>query len=546
MNKTMGIAAAALCLGAASGLDAMAAPGTSLIIDQNRSDRNPPAPQAQKKATAPAGSAVSAVPADVKPFKVSSVQLEGASVPAALIGPAFHPFIGQTLDAAGLTRLTQAAAAAYAKSDVALYTIVLPNQTFANGVVHLQVVEGYIAHVTVKDDGNAAKDLGLVRRDAARVLAERPLRTSTIQRAILLIRDIPGLQADVQFLRGAAPGAVELAISVKRRAFGIGIGVNDRGTSELGRTQVEADLTANSLFRSGDQTRLTVAVPTDIQRFQYYALAHSELLNNDGLTLTGSIGYLRTLPKSIPIHGTASTAALTLSYPLIRGNNQNLSLSGSVDGVNSDDALFGEAISSDHTRALRAAASYNHSFTHLTLAASATGSLGIDALGARVTSPLLSDKTFKKLNGRIAVDYRFNPQWVVRLRGIGQWTGDRLPAVEQLPLGGDEFGRAFESAIVVGDNGVAGSAELAYAPKALPLLIRGSEVYGFVDDGEVWLFDRVVTPRQTYVLSSGGFGIRLGVTPKAVVQLEAATALRDPIPSDSGKWRLVVSFRTAY
>jgi hemolysin activation/secretion protein len=546
VNKKAGLAAAALCLGAMSPAGVWAAPGSSLIIDQNRTDRNPPAPAPQKKAASPAGSAVNAAGPDIQPFTVTSVQLEGATIPAALVGPAFHPFIGQRLDSAGLTRLTQAAAAAYAKSNVALYTILLPNQTFAGGVVHLRVVEGYIAHVTVKDDGNAGKDVGLVRRYASRVLVEKPLQASTIQRSILLIRDIPGLKADVQFLRGAAPGAVDLAIDIKRRAFEIGVGVNDRGTAELGRTQVEVDLTANSLIRPGDQTRLTVAAPTDIQRFQYYALAHSELLNDDGLTLTGSIGYLRTLPKSIPIHGTAETAALSLSYPLIRSNSQNLSLTGSIDGVNSDDALFGQDISNDHTRALRVAAAYSHTFTHMSLAASATGSFGLDGLGAQVTSALLSDKTFKKVNGRIALDYRPVPQWTLRLRGIGQWTGDRLPAVEQLPLGGDEFGRAFESAAVVGDNGVAGSAEVGYAPKGLPRLIRGSEVYGYVDDGEVWLLDRVIIPKQSFDLASGGFGVRLAVTPKAVVQLEAAKALKDPIPGDSGKWRLVVSFRTAY
>jgi hemolysin activation/secretion protein len=348
-------------------------------------------------------------------------------------------------------------------------------------------------------------------------------------------------------LRGAEPGAVDLAIAIRRKPFEIGVGLNNQGTTELGSTQLSFNLVANDLLRPGDRTQVTVAFPTDIARFQYYGLSHSELLTDSGLTATATIGYLRTLPKSVPVHGSAETAGLSLSYPLIRGNLENLSLTGSIDGVNSDDALFGQAISSDHTRAVRVAVSYNKTHGRITLAVSAAGSFGIDALGAHVTSPLLSDATFKKFNGRVAVDYRVTPQWTLRLRGIGQASGDLLPAVEQLPLGGEEFGRAFEAAAVVGDQGVAGSAEIAYAPKNLPLAVRGSEVFGFIDDGQVSVRDRIVAPAQTFKLASTGFGVRLAVASKAVLQLEAAKGIEDQsTPNPSDPWRVLFSIRSVY
>jgi hemolysin activation/secretion protein len=544
MHKSTVVAVALACLSAAPAA-AWAQPGP-LIIDQNRADRRPPAPAARKPAP-PGGQALNAAPRDIAPFTLTSVRLEGATIRPDLVGGVFQRFIGQRLDAAGLTRLTTATAEAYAKSDVALYTIVLPDQTFEGGVVRLRVVEGYIAHLTVKDEGGAAKDLNLVRRYAAPVLHERPLSAATVQRSILLIRDIPGLKADVQFLRGAEPGAVELAIGVTRKPFQVGFSINNQGTAELGTTQVGMDVIANSLIRAGDQTHFTLAVPTDIDRFQYYALSHSEIINASGLTASASIGYLRTLPKSIPVHGSAETVAVSLAYPVIRGNLRNLSVSGSIDGVNSDNALFGEAISSDHTRAARVAASFSQIHDKLTFAASATASFGLDAFGAHVTSPLLSDATFAKLNGRVAVDYRVTPQWTVRLRGIGQLSGDRLPAVEQLPLGGEEFGRAFESATVIGDKGVAGSVEVGYAPKTLPHLIRGSELFAYADDGEVWTRDRVILPAQTFQLSSAGLGVRVAIADKSVVQFEGAEAIKDDSsPHASDPWRFLVSFRSLY
>jgi hemolysin activation/secretion protein len=544
--KSRASLAAILLALAAAPAGAWGQPSGSMIIDQNRADRQPPtAPP--RKAPRPAGTVSPAAPIDIKPFTLTGVRLDGASIPAALANQAFRPFIGQRMDAAALGRLTQAASNAYAHSDIALYTIVLPNQTFEGGVVRLRAIEGYIAHVTVKDaGGGAGKDVGLARRYLTPVLNERPLRTSTAQRSILLIRDIPGVTADVQFLKGGASGAVDLMVALKRKPFQIGVGFNDQGTSELGRDQLEVDLTANSLFRPGDQTRLTIAAPTDVQRFQYYALSHSEVLTDSGVTATASIGYLHTLPQSIPLQGVAETAGLSLSDPLIRSNKQNLTLTGSIDGVNSDNALFGQEISNDHTRAARVAAAYNRAHGRTTVAVSVTASFGLDALGAQVTNPLLSDKTFKKLNGRVGLDYQLSKRWVVRLRGTGQLSADRLPAVEQLPLGGQDFGRAFEAASIVGDQGLAGSVEVAYVPTGLPHLIRGSELYGFTDRGEVWNTYRVILPASTYELASAGLGARIAVASKSVLQLEAAKALQDPYPGEGDAWRVTFSVRSLY
>jgi hemolysin activation/secretion protein len=554
MNGVFWPKAALLCLGLLSLAPVWAAPGlgwaqpaSPLILDRNRADREPPAPELRPRIPA-GGQATVVAPQPAVQFTIRSIRLEGATaVPPGMINAAFHPFIGQAGDAKSLNALTQAAAAAYGRSDVALYTVLLPNQSFDGGVVRLRVIEGYISDIQVKADGAARKDAALVRRIAERVLHERPLRKSTLQRAALLIRDIPGLKVDIQFLKGASTGAVVLQINVTRRAFEAGIGVNNRGTAELGRTQVELDLTANSLFRAGDQTRFTVVVPTDVDRFQYYALSHSELLTDDGLTATGNVGYLRTRPASIPLHGSAITAGVALSYPVIHTASEGLTVTGSMDGVNSDNALFGQTISDDHTRALRVAAAYTRSLGKLTLAASGTSSFGLDILGSRVTSPLLSDATFKKLNGRLGLDYKPIPPLTLRLRGIGQYSlGDRLPSVEQLALGGDEFGRAFPAAIIIGDSGLAGSSELAYSPQHLPGLIKGSEVYGFVDGGKLWSVNRFIEAPYSESLASAGFGARLAVANKAVFQLEAAEALDEPMPQMHDGWRVVFGYKSIY
>src|SRR3546814_14933753 len=58
-------------------------------------------------------------------------------------------------------------------------------------------------------------------------------------------------------------GAVRLVLTLKHDDLDFGLVVNNRGIANLGRTQVQANATANSLFRQGYPTRLTVSVPTD-------------------------------------------------------------------------------------------------------------------------------------------------------------------------------------------------------------------------------------------------------------------------------------------
>src|SRR3546814_10955926 len=86
--------------------------------------------------------------------------------------------------------------------------------------------------------------LDLVRRYAARLAAEKPLRRPTLERYLSLIRDIPGLETEVQLLNLQTAGAVRLVLTLKHDDLDFGLVVNNRGIANLGRTQVPANATA--------------------------------------------------------------------------------------------------------------------------------------------------------------------------------------------------------------------------------------------------------------------------------------------------------------
>jgi hemolysin activation/secretion protein len=530
----------AVVLAVAPGL--ACAQGGATILDQNRPDRAPPS-------AAPIG------PLDVKPnqtnqtqgpdqaipaFVLTRVQVEGGTVPAAALKPAWAPFVGKRVGVGELKAMADAVSDAYGRSDVALYTIVTPRQTFGGGVVQLNVIEGYVEDVTLTGEG-AGK---LVRAYAAKLKHSLPLKRSKLERYLSLMRDAPGVSIDVQLLRGTRPGAVVLAIVAHRKRFEGGVSLNNRGTAYLGQNQVRGDLYIDGVPFLGDQLRLTYATPTDFRRFQYYGGSEQIAVGDDGANMTLAGGYIITRPAFTPIQGRAYTWSVQGSYPVLRGDQKNLYVTGDVDISDSTNAAFGQELFSERVRTVRGAAAYTVQKPVQAYSLSATVSAGLPAFGAQAAINGWSKTNFTKLNMAGKYSHAIGKDWVIRLDAAGQGSGDKLPGSEQFSLGGDEFGRGYPAAIAIGDQGVAGSAELAYRPPKLPKLMEGSEVYAFADGGEVSWRNRPFAGGYTESLASAGGGVRWAVLAKGVVEVEAADGVKAPFPGADDGWRVTLNLKS--
>ena len=508
------------------GTDAAYGQTSPLIIDQQRTDRAAPGTKPAAEAPVPQAGKVE-LAKKVTPFVLRAVQISGTSIPIESLTAAAQPFIGKEVGAAEIKAIEAAMSDAYAHSDIALYTIVVPDQDFANGALKIDVIEGYVENVDL--EGDTSGDLGLIKAYAARLTAERPVSRATFQRYVSLIRDIAGLKADIQLYEGSARGAVRMAITLHQKILDLNLALNNGGSEVLGRTQFEADATAYGLLREGEQTVLTFAVPTTPARFQYVAFSDAEPIGDEGTMGRFSAGYLHTRPRFSSIDGHAEVAQILVSHPLIRSYDENLVLSGSLDGINSEDAVLGAVLSNEQVRTLRGAAAYSHTYTTDSFVVSATLSQGLDILDARVSSPLLASLDFTKLTAQGAFTQVLWKDWVVRLRATAQYGFDRLPSSEFFTLGGPDFGRAFAAATLTGDQAVAGSFEFAWHPEKFPIsAINGSEVYAFVDAGETWLLKRGALVQPGLDLVSAGGGVRIPFGENSDVQLEVARQVDAP------------------
>lgn len=467
--------------------------------------------------------------------QITGVRLERSSLPRDLAEAAMLPFIGKPITPGTLQQLADAYSQAYARSDIALYSILIPDQTFAGGQVRVTVIENYIDEVVLA--GANPESASLTRSYATAMAEQRPLTRQTLQRYLLLMNDVPGATTTPNVIAGDRPDTVKLVLDTKRDPVETVVTLDTRGAAQLGRTQVQGDVYINGLGYEGNQTRLTAAASADFDRFVSASLSHATTFGPSGLMASASIGYFRTRPDDSPLEGQGYTASLQGSYPLIRGVNTNVTLAGGLDAFNSDNALVGQTLSSDRTRTLRGALSIENTRGQTAWGASASISQGLSALGARVSNPALASSRFTKANLQVAATRVLDPNWRIQGALSTQLTTDRLPTSELMTIGGARFGRAFESGFASADSGLAGSIEVA-RKFGDPKEGGSSEAYAFVDGGKLWFSDRPGFALRDTELSSAGGGVRLTVAKNTAIGLEAAKQLRGR--QDDG-WRLSVS-----
>ncbi len=529
-----------LCPGVVSARTSLSRVVPQILADQN------PRPGRDIQRAGPVAPAAPGRALAIQPFVLRSVVIDGSSLPPGELAAAWRPFVGRLLDANSLARVTDALEAVYARADIAMYAVTAETQDVTNGVLGIRMVEGSVERAEITASAGD-RNRALVQRYVDKIVAERPLRRSTLQRYVSAIRDIPGLESQVNLETGDTDGGLRMRLALRPHPVQLGLAINNQGVAYLGRTQVQADLYLNSVLRQGDQTRLTVAAPWETRLLQSYSVEQVEPIGANGLVATLSANYLRTRPKDTDLLGHATTVGAQLSYPLLRSYDQSLVVSVGVDGVNNRNAFLGFTFADDRTRALRAAVAYDRQAGRLLLVARGALSLGIDGLGARATERGSGNLDFRKFNGKVGASFGLGGRGTLRLNAAGQWASGHLPATEQFALGGAAFGRGYAASVIAGDYGIAGSAELAFRPARMPALLGGSESFAFIDGGSVGFKTRSGWAPDHATLASAGFGVRAKVADRAIVQLEAAKPIDNQLPFPGRRgWRGLVTIRALF
>lgn len=477
-------------------------------------------------------------------FVLQRLTVDGAQAYSAdeLTAP-YAPLVGQQISLERLYQIANEMTARYRTDGYLLSSVVVPAQNIRDGAIRLQAVEGYLASVTI--EGDVHRRDGLFESLRQQLLADRPLRTATLERAVLLMNDLGGTVAQA-ILRPAtdAQGASDLLVRVATQTVAATVGATNRGSKLQGPVQYEASLELRSVLGLHESTVLSYLQSSEREELQLGSLTHTERLTAGGLDLTLGGSVSRSDPelgpelRALNLETDTEQVSVQLSYPLRRARTGNLRARASLtyhDGLTDSD--FGP-ISKDIITAVRAGLSFDSvdvwsgvnlidlEFSH-----------GVEAFGSsRAGDPFASriggDPEFSKATLYLARLQSLGAKWSILLAASGQAAFSNLLAPEEFAFGGEFYGRAYDPSEVVGDSGVAGKAELRFThdrPGGF-----GLTLYGFYEAGKVWRRldgSELGADKEESAASAGG-GARFTFGRYASAYVEAAVPLNHIVAAE--------------
>jgi hemolysin activation/secretion protein len=468
-------------------------------------------------------------------FVLKNIKLEGATqYGEEELKPIYADMLGQKITLGALNRVANDITAFYRNKGYILSRAVVPPQRIEGGDVTIRIVEGFVNDVRIEGEG---ADSATVQRFAEKIKNAKPLNAKALERYLLLMEDLPGVEARAVLQPSdATPGASDVVITLTRSRFeGSQLSFDNRGSRFLGPWQGGATLAVNNVLGMDEQTQVrAIGSVFELDELQYGEIRHEQQIGSEGTRLALAASHVRTRPGSslevLDIEGQSRTYSMGVSHPFLRTRQSNLfgNLDATIRDV--DVSLAGGKFYEDRVRTLSAGGSYDFlddwaAINRLGL--NVTKGFGIDtesSNGAR--SRANGRPSFWKANFDYSRLQPISGPWTANFSMAGQYSLDPLLASEEFAIGGPAFGSAYDPAEITGDSGLAARIELQYNDSLNEKWLSAYQLYTFYDIGRVWNRDIIAaTENATRSLSSVGVGSRFNLVDNLSGGVEVALPL---------------------
>jgi hemolysin activation/secretion protein len=450
----------------------------------------------------------------------------------------YESVMGEEVSLADIYAIANSMTLKYREDGYVLTQVVIPPQTIDNGIVELQVVEGFIDNVIIQGGDLSSSELKLIQEYATKLSRGGALNIEDLERNLLLVNDLPGLSArSVISPSTTTPGAADILIIPERNLFEGLVGVNNHGSRFLGPIQLSGVGIVNSALGLNEKiTAQIVAAPDAGLELAFGSLTYDQPLGPWGTVVSLSGSITDTDPglslRQFDVVGKSRSFSLRAKHPLIRSRNTNMFGRVAFDYRDVDSKNNIELTRKDKIRALRSGVQLDFLDRLMGIAVNSIDleiSRGINVLGASEENDAnmtraAGDPQFTKGNLHVQRLQRLTSSFNLVLEGRAQLANKPLLSSEEFGLGGMGSVRGFDPSEVVGDDGIAGKIELQWNSPS-----RETQIFGFVDSGTVWNQDATNSDDKRNSLTSTGVGVRVDLPRKVDVEFVMAAPLNRDI-----------------
>ena len=356
-------------------------------------------------------------------FVLNDVKIEGATVYApAEFKPLYQDLLGHEVRLSDIAAVAKKITERYQADGYVLSKAVAGEGNPADGIATIRAIEGYIGKVSIEGEVEGDKDLLTDYGD--KIAADRPTRTSNLERYVLLISDLPGVTVR-PFLEPVDLGSGEykLILAMQQRSIAASAQIDNRGSNFVGPYELWLGGAFNSMFGLYETTHLQFVTTPDTGELVFGGGSYSQPIGSDGMTATIDGSYNADAPgftlAPIDIHSHALSGDIQVAYPLIRSRHLDLYTTGRFSYRDSVSDHASVRAFDDRLRVIRAGTvvSFDDGISGRD-SLSAEVSQGLDILGATKSNSLAvsspgADAGFEKVTIDFSRYQRIEDNWGV-------------------------------------------------------------------------------------------------------------------------------------
>lgn len=481
----------------------------------------------------PAPVPLPAAPADQPSFVLKAVSFNGNTV---FSGDALQALVadrlGQKVTLADLQLLAARVTEHYRLHEYILTQTVVPVQDVGAGKVEFSVLEGRLARVRIERLNDVAVPDSVVQAVVAGLPKGQPLTRPALERAVLMLSDMPGMATQASLEAGDEAGTYDLVLELKAAPrYNLSVDFDNQGSRATGEYRIGALARINSPSGRGDNIDLRLL--NSFGKGLTFGRGSYELPLGGG-GLRASLAYAHVeyeLGKdfaALGAYGSADVAELALTYPLLRSRGQNLFGKAGLEFKRLNDHIgtVGDA-SLKHMQTLSAGVVYERRDSWMNggyISAGLTGYYG--NLDIRSPAALLLDQDGlgRHTNGHVArASYQLSRLQYLSanvsayLALAGQWANKNLDSADKIAAGGPRTVRAFSGSTGIGDEAQIVNAELRWS------VTPDTSLSLFYDIGRVRLNHRPMAGEENArTLSGFGLGLYWAVPGGAALRASVA------------------------
>ncbi len=452
--------------------------------------------------------------------------------------PAYDGQLGKPLPIAVVCEIRDRAATIL-RAKGYLAAVQIPPQKIEGGKLELHVLLARLASIHVR--GNAGRAERLIAGYLTPLTREPLFNERHAERALLLVRDLPGYDVRLQLQPSDIPGEVIGEVTVVHHTIDADFNVQNYSSRELGRFGGLVRVQFYGLTGLGDRTAVSFFTSPEIRQQKVVQASHEFLLGSSAIGVAGHFTYSWTKPtlNQLDIDARALVGSGEIDFPFVRRQAANIRGAAGFEVIDQTVDLNGVRLTTDRLRvpfvriegdaidhASRAGiGGYSAFEPRWSLAGTFELRHGVHILGAsqgcgvnlilcRLSpNPVTPSRPYgdpAALVVRFGGEAQFRPR--PRLAFVftprAQYTPDTLLSFEEYSGGNYTIGRGYDPGALLGDKGLGGALEVR-AGRAAPAGPRAIAVQPFAFVDSAWLWSNSPgDPRAAANLTSLGFGLR--------------------------------------